>query len=93
MTRVEVSRDDHKAYLEAAAGCFEAKDAELFGAFDAAECALDDGEDNAVELFAAFCALLDARGIVVTTLVDDADSRAFRDHCEKNPGSNRGRTY
>lgn len=96
--KVEVSRENPLAYVKAAA-CVPglADDDPLFEAFDAAECALEENAPNAADLFAAFCALLDERKIVVTTIemsrAEKADERAYEKHVSKHPGSNRGKTY
>ena len=95
--KVEVSRENPLAYVKAAAACIDADDDTIFEAFDAAECALEENASNAAHLFAAFCALLDGRGIVVMALElsrdEKADQRAYEEHVQKHPGSNRGKTY
>jgi hypothetical protein len=95
--KIEVSRDNALAYVKAAATCIDASDDAVFEAFDAAECALEDGAPNAADLFASFCSLLDQRGITVTVLelsrAEKADQRAYEQHVAKNHGSNRGKTY
>ena len=94
MKKVPLSRENPLAYVKAAATCIDANDDEVFDAFDAAECALEDGAPDAAEKFAAFCAILDARGLVVTTTelsrAEKADKKAYEEHCRKHPGSNRG---
>jgi hypothetical protein len=95
--KIEVSRDNPLVYVKAAAGCIDADDDAIFNAFDAAETALEENAANAAELFGAFCALLDERGIVVTSRElsrqEQAEERAYEKHVAKQRGSNRGKTF
>jgi hypothetical protein len=87
----EMDRNYRLEYVKEAAGHIGADDTEIFEAFDAAECALENDADDAAEKFVEFCELLDARGIVVT------ESRpaytAQEERWIKTPRSNRGRVY
>lgn len=96
-SKIEVSRENRLAYLKAADACIGEKDDALCDALDAAIEAEEDGAADAAELFAAFCALLDAKGVAITSTVktaaEKADEKGYQDYVQKNPGSNRGKTY
>lgn len=97
-SKIEVTRENQMAYLKAAdASNICGSDETLCDAIDAAIEAAEAGTPDAADLFAAFCALLDASGLVVTETVQSRqekfEEKAYQNYVAKNPGSNRGKTY
>jgi hypothetical protein len=86
-----MDRSNRLAFVKAAATQIPSDDDEVFEAFDAAECALEDGAKDAEELFLAFCELLDARGIVVKAKRPAYTAREIE--WMKTPRPNRGKLY
>jgi hypothetical protein len=77
--------------VKAAATQIPADDDEVFEAFDAAECALEGGAENADEAFLAFCELLDGRGIKVSAPRPAYTAQEVE--WLKTPRPNRGKLY
>lgn len=90
MSEDAMTRTDRLAFVKAAATQIP-QDDDVFEAFDAAECALEDGAADADELFVAFCELLDSRGVVVT--VPRPAYTAQEIEWMRTPRPNRGKLY